>query len=939
MGLQAGIIRFSVDHPRLVVALTLAAAAGCAALGVTTGARSGWEIVDTDPENMLAPTEEVRRFHDGTKEEFSLHDMIVVGVVNEEDPDGVFNPATLSRVLRLTEFAKGLDGVIPGDVIAPSEVDNIEQAGPGVLRFERLMAEPPADREGAREVRRKARNHPMLDGTLLSEDGKALCLYVPIREKRFSHRVAGLLRAEAARLGMREMDGRRTDGDAFGITGLPVAEDTFGVEMFRQMAVSAPLAMAVILLLMLLFFRKFVLVLSPMIVAALAVVCTMGLLVGLGHTVHIMSSMIPIFLMPISVVDSVHILSGFFERYRRIGDPRAAVISAMEELFTPMLYTSLTTFAGFASLALTPIPPVQTYGVFVGAGVMIAWALTVTFIPAYTTFIPKRRLDAFGAGAGEGAGIMAAPLAALGRFAVGRSRMIIAATVAVIAVSAWGISRIRVNDNPTKWFVPSHPIRVADRVLNEHFAGTYMAYLVLDPASPAAPDPDGLAARLAPAAAPLGAAAGELGALIRERAASARTEAELVAAVDDWCADRAAEAPDEEAPRWEALLGLLSEERARADLFKRPEVLRYMEGLERAVAWDRLVGKSNSAATLVAHVHRELRSGTAADFRIPDTARMVAECYIQAQSGHDPEDLWKLVTPGYGRANVWMQLRSGDNRDMEAVARAVERHMAGAPPPLPLISRWAGLTWVNVVWQDRMVSGMLGSLLGSFLVVFLMMAFLFRSFLWGILCMVPLSVTITFIYALIGISGKDYDMPVAVLSSLTLGLSVDFAIHYLQRARECVARTGEWRAAAMEMAGEPARAISRNVIVIAVGFTPLLLAPLVPYRTVGFFMAAIMVVSGAGTLVILPALMTALRRRLFAPRAPAAACSCAACLAVGLAATAGTAFVLHQYRLTGWGGTTLAAGGLVVGAMLACNRLARRRACLEELGKPEGGSK
>jgi predicted RND superfamily exporter protein len=55
---------------------------------------------------------------------------------------------------------------------------------------------------------------------------------------------------------------------------------------------------------------------------------------------------------------------------------------------------------------------------------------------------------------------------------------------------------------------------------------------------------------------------------------------------------------------------------------------------------------------------------------------------------------------------------------------------------------------------------------------------------------------------------------------------------------------------------EPARAISRNAIVIAVGFTPLFFAPLVPYITVGAFMAAIMALSGVTTLVLLPAILS-----------------------------------------------------------------------------------
>jgi predicted RND superfamily exporter protein len=59
----------------------------------------------------------------------------------------------------------------------------------------------------------------------------------------------------------------------------------------------------------------------------------------------------------------------------------------------------------------------------------------------------------------------------------------------------------------------------------------------------------------------------------------------------------------------------------------------------------------------------------------------------------------------------------------------------------------------------------------------------------------------------------------------------------------------------VEVFEEPARAISRNAIVIAVGFTPLLLAPLVPYITVGVFLASIMAVSAIVTLVLLPCAM------------------------------------------------------------------------------------
>jgi len=61
------------------------------------------------------------------------------------------------------------------------------------------------------------------------------------------------------------------------------------------MGITAPLAGLLVLLLMWVFFRSATLVIAPMLVAMVTVVATMGLLIGSGLTVHIMSSMIPIF--------------------------------------------------------------------------------------------------------------------------------------------------------------------------------------------------------------------------------------------------------------------------------------------------------------------------------------------------------------------------------------------------------------------------------------------------------------------------------------------------------------------------------------------------------------------------------------------------------------------------------------------------------------------
>lgn len=826
--------------------------------------------VDTDPENMLAVDEPVRVFHNDMKTEFTLHDLIVVGVVNEQNESGVFNVETLSDIYDLADFAKGIRweeggerrGVIAVDVIAPSTVDSIEQAGLGSVRFSWLMPAPPKTEEEALGVRDKAQRIPTLNDTLVSADGTAIALYIPITSKDISYQVANLLREKISSF----------NGDAtYYITGLPIAQDQFGVEMFIQMAISAPVAMALIFALMWLFFRHVNIIISPMIVAMVSVIGAMGLLVATGNTVHIMSSMIPIFVMPIAVLDAVHILSDFYDRYPTIGDRRKTLEQVMHELWSPMLFTTLTTCTGFASLAFTPLPPVQVFGVFVAIGVFLAWFFTVTLIPAYIMVIPERAFEGFGIRAGgKTSDHELTPLARflhnVGGFAVGRAKLIVVGFLVALAIAGYGISQIRINDNPVKWFTPDHDIRVADRALNERFGGTYMAYLSLTAA-----ETDEAALIAADAAQRLGdlgtQAAADLNAeLTRALGQDPRAETLLSDLRAFGERRRDAALADSDWYAWDDALLALDAAAQAGDLFKQPDMLRYIGRLQNHLEATGLVGKSNALPDIVKTVHRDLFLGEEDAFRIPETPEAVAQTLITYQNSHRPQDLFKLVTPDFRKSVLWLQLKSGDNVDMGAVVDAVDAFIADNPPPAAISHDWFGLTYINVVWQEKMVSGMAEAFLGSFVIVLILMAVLFRSLAWALLSMVPLTVTIGVIYGVIGLIGKDYDMPVAVLSSLSLGLAIDYAIHFTVRSRELYARIGDWTETARAAFGEPARAIFRNVIVIGVGFLPLLLAPLVPYQTVGVFISAILVLAGAATLLGLPALITLFQTFLFPKR-------------------------------------------------------------------------
>jgi hypothetical protein len=365
-----------------------------------------------------------------------------------------------------------------------------------------------------------------------------------------------------------------------------------------------------------------------------------------------------------------------------------------------------------------------------------------------------------------------------------RNLAIIGVALAVIVVSAVGLSMIVVNDNPVKWFKESHPIRQADTAMNNHLAGTYMNYLVFT---------------------------GE-----------------------------------------------------DADQMKKPEVQTYIESMQRELEQDRIVGATTSITDIVKKVRYELFGADSSKLALPDNQNEIAQMlFMFEMSGGDPDDLFKMVTSDYQSANMWVQLTEGDNQSVSAVVERAEKYLAENPPPVGVEVEWSGMPFINIEWQHQMVTGMRSSLLSSFAVVFIMMIFLFRSIRWGFISMLPLTITIMAIYGIIGFIGKPYDMPVAVLSSLTLGLSIDFAIHFIQRMRTIYKRNQNFKESFNEIFEGAGRAITRNVLVIAIGFVPMMFSNLVPYITVGTFFLAIMIVSGLVTMLLLPSLARTFSRTLF----------------------------------------------------------------------------
>lgn len=301
------------------------------------------------------------------------------------------------------------------------------------------------------------------------------------------------------------------------------------------------------------------------------------------------------------------------------------------------------------------------------------------------------------------------------------------------------------------------------------------------------------------------------------------------------------------------------------DGIKDPAVLKAIEFLQRDLAQQKLVGTSLSVADYLKRINRVLNGNTESVDVLPQDADMAGQYLLAFSMGARPSDLNRVVDFEYQRANILLQLKSGDAQLMNRVEARVQQVVQEQKMPFKVMA--AGPGHFNLVWNQEVLKDMIIGFALALVVVLAVLAFDFRSLKWALVAYVPLLATVLLIVGTLGWIGKSIDMPVAVLACLSLGMAVDFAIHFVTRYRqrcEQIASGRSLSAAEREQVLAwtirwPGKGIMRNALMFAVAFAVMLAAPLTPYITVGAFIVSMMGLSALASLTLLPALIKVFR--------------------------------------------------------------------------------
>ena len=292
------------------------------------------------------------------------------------------------------------------------------------------------------------------------------------------------------------------------------------------------------------------------------------------------------------------------------------------------------------------------------------------------------------------------------------------------------------------------------------------------------------------------------------------------------------------------------------DYIKTPEAMRYIEGIQRHLERLPVVGKTTSVADYVKRINRVLHANDPKYDVVPETKEMIGQYIFLFSMSAKPSDLDNVVDYPFKRANIWVQLKTWDASAMREVIKAAEEYKKSNPTSMEM--KPSGIAYFNLVWNDEVLGDMVKGFVLALIAVFAILAFDFRSVKWAIVGYSPLLFTVLLLYGVVGYVGKDFDMPISVLSCLSLGMAVDFAIHFVSRLRQRLKEvpTEPLSEALLWTAARPGKGIMRNAILFAASFAVMIFAPLTPYITVGAFIVSMMLLSAVMTLIYLPALIT-----------------------------------------------------------------------------------
>ncbi len=475
----------------------------------------------------------------------------------------------------------------------------------------------------------------------------------------------------------------------------------------------------------------------------------------------IINSSMPIILLTIANSDGVHVVTKFFKEMRGSGNTKKSIAKSIDILFAPIFLTSITTIAAFLALYFAPINQLMGYGICLSAGILYAFILSLTFLPAAMS-LKKWNLNS---NAISQNGHLENIIAKFGKLVISKPKLILVVGMIIMFVGTAGLSALKVDVNIANFFKEDTDFRNSIDFIDQEMTGTMDVRI--------------------------------------------RVEAPV----------------------------------------KDPNTLNEIQNMQKLLNSNPKVTTSYSIVDVVKQMHRIFMDDNPEFEIVPKDEKKVSNLLMMYSISGDQDDLNTIVDYNYKVGLITALSRVMSTEEIIQFVKKIEDQVYS----FKHISN-TSITGMAIVIRDLIylvIESSIISIFSSIILICLITSIFFKNFSWGFLSIVPLVAAVLINFGFMGIAGIHLSHVTALLSSVIIGVGVDFSIHYIYQYRRLIKdkfRNGISNKVINEVGYPIVLDAASNM-----SFGALLFSTFIPVQYVGGLMVFAMFSTAFGTLTLLAA--------------------------------------------------------------------------------------
>ena len=355
------------------------------------------------------------------------NEFVLLGIENKA---GIFKKDFLTKIETLSNEIKSIQYV--DKVISPTNIKNTSLSGIAPVQKKLMHVD---DETLYKDDSILIYNTPELIGSFFPNDAKSISIFIKTKE--------GLSKVKSDSLARNiEAAFKKFKFDEVHFVGRIVAQDVYLKNLEKEFVYFLSISLVLVVVFLWFSFKSVYGIVVPITIVIVSIFWTLGIMALIGQPLDIMTVMLPTMIFIAGMSDVVHFFSKYFEEVSK-GTERVKIFPLiLKEVGFPTFLTLITTVVGFLSLLFSSIVPIRDFGIYTSVGIIIAFVLTYTLLPALLFLFTPKKLVAVHSHDNKTYNAMRSVLFWIFR----NQKTIIITSCVLVVLSIIGVTKIRVNN-------------------------------------------------------------------------------------------------------------------------------------------------------------------------------------------------------------------------------------------------------------------------------------------------------------------------------------------------------------------------------------------------------------------------------------------------------------------------------------------------------------